>query len=289
MYDPDKYTFKKLGKRIQAVFDSIQNDREIDSWGKKQLEDELQKYEIGNKRNFYKDKVYNNSSKLIDVMGSKKILHERDKRYLNKALFEKFGVFGDRGNLSYNRWNRRQNKVLAHYGDKVATRAEQLKTLVWKKNYLKNVKPKADLIVKQNRIREAKERVIRLATQRKHREIRRLEKEVIRKVNKENEYPPLSKKIQKEFYEIQIKKSSELSDKQKRNKCVELFKHYRLFGDVSKLNYGRWGRLRNKMLAFYGDSYSKEMYDNALKSSKEYEKAHEDKFIEYRKKYKKKS
>jgi len=251
MYDPDKDTFKKLGKRIQAVFDSIQNDREIDSWGKKQLEDELQKYEIGNKRSFYKDKVYNNSSKLIDVIGSKKILHEGDKRYLNKALFEKFGVFGDRGNLSYNRWNRRQNKVLAHYGDKVATRAEQLKTLVWKKNYLKNIKPKADLITQKNKIENQKRRVSRLATQRKHREIEKLEKAVRRIEDIENEYPPLSKKIQKEFYEIQIKKSSELSDKQKRNKCVELFKHYRLFGDVSKLNYGRWGRLRNKMLAFY--------------------------------------
>tara|TARA_B110000238_G_scaffold201124_1_gene254999 strand:+ start:3594 stop:4418 length:825 start_codon:yes stop_codon:yes gene_type:complete len=274
MYNPDKDTFKKLDKRIQAVFDSIQNDREIDSWGKKQLEDKLQK------RVHLKPGV-----KLIDVVESKKKIHEKDKRYLSEALFEKFGVFGDRGKLSYGGWKRIQYKVLAHYGDKASIRAMKLRQASIKKNYLKNIKPKTDLIVKQNRIREAKERVIRIATQRKHREIRRLEKIE----DRENEYPPLSKKVLKEFNEIQIKKPSELSDKKKRNECADLFKHYGLFGDVSKLTTNKWQRLRNKMLAFYGDVYSIELYDNQITVSRKYSKEHPDEFLEYRKKYKKKS
>ena len=105
MYNPDKDTFKKLGKRVQSVFDAIQNDDEIDSWGKKQLEDELKKPVNGT----WKGGVRKDSLRLIDVVNSNKMLHEKDKRYLSKSLFEKFGVFGDRGKLNYSVWNRRQN------------------------------------------------------------------------------------------------------------------------------------------------------------------------------------
>ena len=282
MYNPDKDTFKKLGKRVQSVFDAIQNDTKIDSWGKKQLEDELKKSEYGTaRRNQYKK----DAPQLIDIVESNKMLHEKDKRYLSKALFEKFGVFGDRGKLEYSVWNRRQNKVLSHYGDKVATRAVEIKNLQIKVNYYKNVKPKTDVTTKKNKIENKKKREIRLKSQARIKEIERASKELKRLKEKENEFPPLNKKVSKEFYEIQIKKSSELSDKQKRNKCVELFKHYGLFGDWEKLSSGAWARLKNKMLAFYGDVYSVEMYENVLNFSRRYTKEHKDKFQGYREKY----
>ena len=99
---------------------------------------------------------------------------------------------------------------------------------------------------------------------------------------KDNEYPPLNKKIKELFNTIQ---TSNLDEKKKRNQSFKLLKQNGLFGDMSKLSQGKFQRLRNKMLGFYGDEYSIKLYEKQILGSRKYGKNHKEERDKWRKDY----